>query len=83
VVWRLNQGTFTIKPINAAPPISHAELRRKRNRAIALATKIRAVSQSAIAALPSCQATTAIRAKDPTTTPSNIAPAIGSAEALE
>jgi len=55
--------------------MTQAELTRSRSTTAALAIRIIKVRQSTMAALPSCQATTAIRAKDPTMTPSNVADA--------
>src|SRR5882672_11359993 len=64
----------------AAPRIDHAEFSLKRNIAIKLTSRIEIVSQSVIEDLPSCHAATAIRASEPATTPSNTAPAKGSAD---
>ncbi len=50
---------------------------RNRSSNPVLTTMIANVIQSTMAARPSCHATTAIKAKDPTTTPSNIAAANG------
>ena len=67
----------TIRP-NAAPPnTSHAELTRKRMSKTAPRMANRAVAASKIAARPSCQVTTAIKANDAALTPSKNAPAIG------
>src|SRR5207249_5943060 len=65
------------KPTTAAPATTHAELIRNRNTATALTTKIARVNQLVTEARPNCQATTVIRARDPTTTPSKIAMASG------
>src|SRR5271165_6391730 len=64
-------------PTSPAPKIYHVEFILNRNIAIKLITKVETVRQSVTEAFPSCQPTTAINARDPTTTPSNTAPAVG------
>src|SRR5258708_24854736 len=68
---------FAMEPTTPAPRINHTEFILKRNIVTILTTKIETVSQSVIEAFPNCQATTAIKASDATTTPSNTAPAKG------
>jgi len=83
-VWRkrLSKNQFgsedsqrTNQPINPAPAISHAELMRERMSITVLMIRTPDVIQSITETRPNCQATTAISANDPTTTPSKIADA--------
>src|ERR1700727_2939629 len=73
---------LAIHPTMAAPKINQAEFVLSRKIAMTLTAKIEIVSQSLMAASPSCHATTAISASDPTTTPSNTAPAAGERRGL-
>src|ERR1700693_4911124 len=64
-------------PTTAAPKISQAEFSLHRNTTMRLVARMGTLTQSFIEPSLNSKATTAISASDPTTTPSNTAPAAG------